>query len=854
MDFRIGARMRVFLTALRSEEFYKPARLLFVACWLATFVLSFWGNGSPGWATPILILHIFLWVKNVEFLTRKLQAPVEILILSFLFLLTVDKLCLPLLYQTPGPWGRLLQLMLVAFLVLSASLILTKNSQHPKRTLILALMLFYLGVNVLQGAGPATRFFVQAILFIILLRKTAWLEELTKAECWMYVFVVWLLFDFTSSQMPVPAIIAAKHVFVWREFPLFLFLMFKMYLLAVLVKIPVVLVHNFASLSRKLTIVGYFQSTFPQIIQLLTLAVLFYFLIAGWQAEKVRVALLSVMESIAAGQGPPGVQHAEFSRDSTDTFEMPGFEPITLAANLPDQGVLAVKRTRLLGTQPVQLEKAYFIYSTLHEDAPALVSLVRLDSTFLRQVSENTAVLVGTDLLAYPFVPRKFESVLYKLDFLSDDNNIRIFPLGLIPGSDELEAIVPIRQVEYGASSWLTELELPDEFRFTVGRVITPLHDASTKAEGYFAFDVMLYPGFVNYSPTLLYYIFILWATYFSINVLVVRRMVKFGHQINRMIVQKFSQLKTGIREISSGNLDYKLHIEGKDEFVELAERFNQMGDKLKQAIMEAREKERLTQELTIARKVQLDLLPRSLPQAAGYEIAATFQTATEVGGDFYDMLRLSEHLYLFTIGDVSGKGTSAAFYMAQCISLIRYSQQFTHDPVEIVRRLNAYFSDPMIDQQVFVTAIVGTLDVKKHHISFVRAGHTPPVYIPGSNDEQLRELQQSGLGLGIARGGDAFAKNLKSVEVDLRANDKVLFYTDGLTEAAIEDRNGEKTTKYRNRRFYGEERLMQVLSQHRDEGAPELMETLRDHIERFYDGQPPCDDYTMLLIQRASG
>ncbi|OPX34242.1 hypothetical protein B1H10_04080 [candidate division KSB1 bacterium 4484_188] len=329
----------------------------------------------------------------------------------------------------------------------------------------------------------------------------------------------------------------------------------------------------------------------------------------------------------------------------------------------------------------------------------------------------------------------------------------------------------------------------------------------------------------------------------------VIRQTIKFGNRINQMIVQKFNQLTNGIRQISQGNLDYKISLEGEDEFVELGNRFNQMGDQLKKTIAEVREKEKFEYELKIAREVQLSLLPKKLPEIEGYHITASFRTANEVGGDFYDVLPLQEGKYLFVIGDISGKGTSAAFYMAQCISLIRFARQFSDQPREILLRLNHYFSDPQVDRQIFLTAVMGVLDTRKSRVQLFRAGHPKPIVLPADVGKPVSELESSGLGIGLVGDNQKFGKVLKQKTVRLAPGGGLLFYTDGVTEASRKVVN--PTTRESETEFFGETRLLQLLEKLRKERAENVVRAISLEIEKFYAGQPHVDDYTILMIRK---
>jgi sigma-B regulation protein RsbU (phosphoserine phosphatase) len=331
-------------------------------------------------------------------------------------------------------------------------------------------------------------------------------------------------------------------------------------------------------------------------------------------------------------------------------------------------------------------------------------------------------------------------------------------------------------------------------------------------------------------------------------NSLVIRQVGKFGAQINKIILQKFSMLKVGIQQISKGNLDYKFNMEGEDEFVELAGHFNVMSLRLKDTIAQVREKDRLDHELKIARQVQLSLLPTVLPDIKGYKIAASIKTANEIGGDFYDIVPVGKNKYLFTIGDVSGKGSSAAFYMAQFISLLRFSRQFTNKPDEIAIRMNKYFSTQIVDRQIFITAIIGVLDLVKNTAEIVRAGHTLPILVPGDQNKKISEINIEGIGLGLTKTESTFKRKIKSKRIDLNTGDIVVFYTDGVVEAAHEPSEGNKDNKVE---VYGEDRFIDLLNNSREMNAKDLISACDADLNIFYGNYPRVDDHTLFFLQR---
>ena len=251
---------------------------------------------------------------------------------------------------------------------------------------------------------------------------------------------------------------------------------------------------------------------------------------------------------------------------------------------------------------------------------------------------------------------------------------------------------------------------------------------------------------------------------------------------------------------------------------------------------------DRLNHEFQIARNVQLGLLPAQLPNIKGYNIAASFETAIEVGGDFYDILKFDKNKYLFTIGDVSGKGASAAFYMAQFISLLRYSVQFTKSPEDIAGRINNYFISHVADRQIFITAIIGILDSEKNNISLIRAGHNLPFYLPEDKSEDICEKNIPGIGIGLSKAN--FKKSLKVKNIDMNTGDKLLLFTDGIPEAARPAINDTME-------IFGEEQFQELITQWRHLSAKQLSDKINSELAQFYGKHSRVDDHTTLIIEK---
>lgn len=865
--FSLQKRLTEFRSKVQQHRIIKSGLLYYGAGWLASFFLALIYLDS---ALLILLfpLHVYFWFKFVGIIQDEIHPLTEILILLFIGFYFLDRLfissSLPGDAVLPGvSFGigisAVLQILFLGLLTLLFSVILVQN--HSNKFVLLTFVFFgAISVFFFHRDAVFTTYFLQLILLIFLLGKTKWLEKLTQTECWIYWLVLFFTFSgfyaFDPLQPQTPQ--NFTQAFIWQKAPFYLFLIMRMYLLALLLKIPIILVYNHASLSRKLWISSLFQSSFPQFVQFFLLVSVFYFFISGWQAENFRTELTTQLDLVRNGQSTRGMTH--FTHDlstNTLTATIPGYLPIQVPTDL--QGNRVVKGTRI-GTSG-ERKVDYFIVFTDTDSLVGTLHLVKIDPALLELVTQDLSLIIGSKIKSYPFTTsNQVENFLYKINTNELKNvgpfypfallpysksNIQIFPFALYSNKSESAISLSLEEDTEPPPTFLGMQIEPQDLQssLTAGRIFLPVFDANEDRDYFYAFDILIIPVLsLSLSPVLRLLVFLA-IVYSLVNLLITRRMVKFGEKINDRIVQKFSQLKTGIREISSGNLDYKVELEGEDEFVELAERFNTMGDKLLKTIEESVEKERLEHELDMARQVQLGILPRELPEIPGYQIAASLKTATEVGGDFYDVLPLGKDKFLISIGDVTGKGSYAALYMAQCMSLIRFSHHFTQDPAEIAIRLNNYFSDPMVDKQLFVTAIIGILDSKKNHFKFVRAGHTHPIKLPGKPGSDIEEIIRPGLGIGLTTSERIFKDKLEVVDMRFGYEDAWIFYSDGLVEAAVEmDEEIE---------HYGDERLKKLLTKQHGKTANQILTKLEKDITKFYHGFSPIDDFTLLVVKR---
>lgn len=252
--------------------------------------------------------------------------------------------------------------------------------------------------------------------------------------------------------------------------------------------------------------------------------------------------------------------------------------------------------------------------------------------------------------------------------------------------------------------------------------------------------------------------------------------------------------------------------------------------------VEELAQEERIKQELQIARQVQQSFLPEQTPDIKGLDIAAHCQPAYETGGDYYDFIRLDDHRIAVTIGDVSGKGIQAAFYMTFTKGILHTLCRETSSPAELLVKANRLFCDNA-RKGTFISLVYGIIDLQKKTFTFARAGHNPIIRLKGESGH-IEELQPLGLGIGLTR-DRSFDQNIKEVELTLTEDDVLVLYTDGIVEALNE-----------NHQFYGNKKLISLLKNERKKPANEILSLLSDNVRDFIGSAKQHDDMTVMVIK----
>lgn len=245
-------------------------------------------------------------------------------------------------------------------------------------------------------------------------------------------------------------------------------------------------------------------------------------------------------------------------------------------------------------------------------------------------------------------------------------------------------------------------------------------------------------------------------------------------------------------------------------------------------------EKERLEKELDVAREIQRKILPADVPDYPNLEIASVFIPAFEVGGDYYDFFRISETKLGFVIADVSGKGISAAFIMAEVKGIFESLSKTIEKPKEILIKANEILKETL-DSKTFVSAAYGYFDFNEKKLIFARAGHCPLFLIRDMNSKQIRP---SGLGLGLSS-KEYFEQTLEEFSVDLLRNDTIVLYTDGVTDAKNEQMED-----------FGDKYFLNVLQDNASLSAQELSNKIIREITVFSSQHNQYDDITLVIFK----
>ncbi|HUI40357.1 MAG TPA: SpoIIE family protein phosphatase [Terriglobia bacterium] len=280
-----------------------------------------------------------------------------------------------------------------------------------------------------------------------------------------------------------------------------------------------------------------------------------------------------------------------------------------------------------------------------------------------------------------------------------------------------------------------------------------------------------------------------------------VARVQKLDETLPIVVMTAWSSVPLAVEAMRSGVRDFVQKPWNNDAVLRT------LREQVAAARRERAELRRADEEMSLARETERGLLPRVIPEVPGYEICGAWQPASVLGGDYFDARKLSDRVLALSIADVSGKGTPAALLVSNLQAAVRASGSAEMPPRELCRRVNVLMRGNL-GQEKFVTFFYALLD--EHKLTYSNAGHNPPVLVRG--DGRVERLQEGGLVLGLA--ADSV---YEEASVQLESGDRLLLFTDGLSEAANPS-SGEE---------FGEERIIDIALACRTLSAKALEERL---------------------------
>ena len=330
------------------------------------------------------------------------------------------------------------------------------------------------------------------------------------------------------------------------------------------------------------------------------------------------------------------------------------------------------------------------------------------------------------------------------------------------------------------------------------------------------------------------------------------------GTRMTRTVTRAIAELHDATRHVDRGDFSHRIPIRSHDQLADLALSFNSMTTSIEKLILEQKEKQRLENELSIAQEVQAQLFPREISELESLEVHGFCRPARTVSGDYYDFLTASSHKMILAVGDISGKGISAALLMATIHSAVRaYSVESlpqAREPIAVGSvagngRMMASFPEgielapsqllALLNHQLFVstppekyaTLFLGIYDGLSHRLTYSNGGHLPPILI--GKDGALRRLEAGGTVVGLF---DDMSYDEGSVQ--MHAGEVFVAYSDGITEP--ENDFGE----------FGEDRLIDIVRQNRHSALPQISQAVTLAVDDWIGDNEQPDDVTLVLAR----
>jgi phosphoserine phosphatase RsbU/P len=315
------------------------------------------------------------------------------------------------------------------------------------------------------------------------------------------------------------------------------------------------------------------------------------------------------------------------------------------------------------------------------------------------------------------------------------------------------------------------------------------------------------------------------------------------GISLSRRITRAVHELYEGTRRVIYGDFRHRIPVRGNDQICELTTSFNQMTENVERLLSVEKEKERLQAELEIAREVQNQLYPKSAPPNRGLQLTVVCEPARVVSGDYYDYETIRTDKMAFAIGDVAGKGISAALLMATVQAALRAQISLAAGSVELQDDGSSLASARLVSElnkqlyahtapEKYATFFFAMYEQLTSTLTYTNAGHLPPILIRNGEAVAL-DIN------GTVVGAFPFAKYNES-KLKLESGDLLICYTDGVTEP--ENAYGE---------MFGEERLVEIVKRSAHEDDHVIIQKVIEAVRDWHPGSELPDDLTLLLARR---
>jgi phosphoserine phosphatase RsbU/P len=453
----------------------------------------------------------------------------------------------------------------------------------------------------------------------------------------------------------------------------------------------------------------------------------------------------------------------------------------------------------------------------------AVVVDIPLSPEVVHQLQDDTGIILGDVTSVGTMATRNEQGEL--------ERRVRIGPANISLGrgreaeqTGTLQWVAFLQETDWnsGATTPLTVA-----FRMSVGDIYNRISGPPLAQLGTF-----------NFGQILLVLVAVVAGLFLVIQVVA----LGMGLALARSITGSVHELFRGTERVKQQDFTYRIPIRSRDQLGELAESFNRMTASIPDLLLQKAAKEQLEQDLRFAREIQMSLLPHGPLRLPGIALTGHCEPARQVGGDYYDFVPLDERTVAILIADVSGKGASAALYMAVLKGIILSLSQQHRSPRALLIAANGILSRHL-DSRSFITITYAVIDLEARTLTYARAGHCPLIYMPGpwSDGRRVQILAPDGLvlGLQIDDDGQMFTRLLEESTLPLGPGDLFVLYTDGITEAT--NPSGD---------YFGEQRLGELVQAHAHLPFEEVRERILREVTGFVGTSAQQDDMTMLLLK----